>query len=101
VSCHCAVSLRHEPTEGHVYLALVYDLERRILLWVGDNRTEEAVKPFFTREIGARRCHTLRVTLHGRVGGLVTAVNCCAPGSWGLAPSIDPCYGKQPGRISD
>jgi hypothetical protein len=40
---------------------VVYDLERRVLLWVGDDRTEEAVKPFFTTEMGTRRCHTLRV----------------------------------------
>ena len=47
--------------KGQVYLTVVYDLERRVLLWVGDDRTEEVVKPFFTREMGARRCHTLRV----------------------------------------
>jgi transposase len=28
---------------------------------IRNNRTEEAVKPFFTTEMGARRCHTLRV----------------------------------------
>ena len=27
----------------------------------GDDRTEEAVRPFFTKEMGTRRCHTLRV----------------------------------------
>jgi transposase len=47
--------------KGQVYLTVVYDLERRVLLWVGEDRTEEAVKPFFTREMGARRCRTLRV----------------------------------------
>src|SRR5580693_2182682 len=47
--------------KGQVYLTVVYDLERRVLLWVGDDRTEEAVKPFFTRELGTRRCHTLRI----------------------------------------
>lgn len=47
--------------KGQVYLTLVYDLERRVLLWVGDDRTEEAVRPFFTKEMGRRRCHTLRV----------------------------------------
>lgn len=47
--------------KGQVYLTVVYDLERRVLLWVGEDRTEEAVKPFFTKEMGARRCHTLRV----------------------------------------
>ena len=47
--------------KGQVYLTVVYDLERRVLLWVGDDRTEEAVKPFFTQELGARRCRTLQV----------------------------------------
>jgi len=47
--------------KGQVYLTVVYDLERRVLLWVGDDRTEEAVRPFFTKEMGVRRCHTLRV----------------------------------------
>jgi hypothetical protein len=40
---------------------VVYDLERRVLLWVGDDRTEEAVRPFFSEEMGRRRCHTLQV----------------------------------------
>ncbi len=47
--------------KGQVYLTVVYDLERRRLLWVGDDRTEEAVRPFFTEEMGKRRCRTLRV----------------------------------------
>src|ERR1039457_5003462 len=47
--------------KGQVYLTVVYDLERRVLLWVGDGRTEEAVEPFFTKEMGRRRCQTLRV----------------------------------------
>ena len=47
--------------KGQVYLTVVYDLERRVLLWVGDDRTEEAVRPFFTQEMGRRRCQTLRV----------------------------------------
>jgi len=47
--------------KGQVYLTVVYDLERRVLLWVGDERTEEAVRPFFTKEMGKRRCQTLQV----------------------------------------
>jgi transposase len=47
--------------KGQVYLTVVYDLERRVLLWVGDERTEEAVRTFFTEEMGARRCRTLQV----------------------------------------
>ena len=34
---------------------------RRVLLWVGEDRTEEAAKKFFTEEMGRRRCTTLRV----------------------------------------
>jgi len=47
--------------KGQVYLTAVYDLERRVLLWVGEGRSEEAVAPFFTRFLGRRRCATLRV----------------------------------------
>jgi transposase len=47
--------------KGQVYLTVVYDLERRVLLWVGDERTEEAVRAFFTEEMGTRRCRTLQV----------------------------------------
>jgi transposase len=47
--------------KGQVYLTVVYDLDRRVLLWVGEDRTEEAVKKFFTEEMGPRRCHTLQV----------------------------------------
>ena len=47
--------------KGQVYLTVVYDLERRVVLWVGDDRTEEAVRPFFTEEMGKRRCQTLPV----------------------------------------
>jgi len=47
--------------KGQVYLTVVYDLERRVLLWVGDDRTEAAVRPFFIQEMGKRRCRTLRV----------------------------------------
>ena len=42
-------------------LTVVYDLERRVLLWVGEDRTEEAVKKFFTEELRKSRCRTLRV----------------------------------------
>ena len=47
--------------KGQVYLTVVYDLERRVLLWAGDGRTEEAVRRFFTEELGRQRCGTLRV----------------------------------------
>jgi transposase len=60
-------------------LTVVYDLERRVLLWVGDDRTEEAVKPFFTREMGARRCHTLRVICMGMWAAYANLVKEHAP----------------------
>jgi hypothetical protein len=41
------------------------------MLWVGDDRTEEAVKPFFTREMGARRLPYAARHLYGHVGGPV------------------------------
>ena len=44
--------------KGQVYLTVVYDLERRVLLWVGEDRTEEAVKKFFTQELGADSCES-------------------------------------------
>ena len=47
--------------KGQVYLTVVYDLERRVLLWVGEDRTEEAVAKFFTEEMGRRRCQALKV----------------------------------------
>src|SRR5712672_2632915 len=36
----CHWDRRGEPPQGQVYLTVVYDLERRVLLWVGDDRTE-------------------------------------------------------------
>jgi transposase len=42
--------------KGQVYLN---DLERRVLLWVGEDRTEAAVEKLFTQELGddaAPRC---------------------------------------------
>jgi len=47
--------------KGQVYLTVVYDLERRVLLWVGEDRTEKAVRQFFAVQLGRRRCGTLRV----------------------------------------
>jgi len=58
---HCIGIDEVSRRKGQVYLTVVYDLERRVLLWVGEDRTEEAVKKFFTEELGRRRCHTLQV----------------------------------------
>jgi len=65
--------------KGQVYLTVVYDLERRVLLWVGDDRTEEAVRPFFTKEMGRRRCHTLRVVCMDMWAAYANLVRAHAP----------------------
>jgi transposase len=46
--------------KGHHYLTVVYDLERGLLLWVGEDRTEETLSRFF-RQLGRRRSATIRV----------------------------------------
>jgi hypothetical protein len=43
--------------KGPGYRTGVYDRERRVWWWVGEDRTEAAVQPFFPKEIGPRRCH--------------------------------------------
>ena len=46
--------------KGHHYLTVVYDLERGVLLWVGEDRTEETLTRFFS-QLGRRRSATIRV----------------------------------------
>ncbi len=41
---------------------MVYDLERRTLLWVGEDRSEQTLRKFFS-ELGRRRCQTIQVVL--------------------------------------
>lgn len=65
--------------KGQVYLTVVYDLERRVLLWVGEDRTEEAVKKFFTEGLGKRRCRTLRVVCMDMWAAYVNLVSEHAP----------------------
>jgi transposase len=65
--------------KGQVYLTVVYDLERRVLLWVGEDRTEEAVKKFFTEEMGRRRCSTLQVVCMDMWAAYVNLVREHAP----------------------
>jgi transposase len=65
--------------KGQVYLTVVYDLERRVLLWVGDDRTEEAVRPFFTEEMGRRRCGTLQVVCMDMWAPYIQATSKCLP----------------------
>lgn len=45
--------------KGHRYLTVVYDLERRVLVWVGEDRTENTLTQFFTA-LGRRRCATVQ-----------------------------------------
>ena len=65
--------------KGQVYLTVVYDLERRVLLWVGEGRTEEAVKQFFTEEMGRRRCATLQAVCLDMWAAYVNLVREYAP----------------------
>ena len=65
--------------KGQVYLTVVYDLERRVLLWVGEDRTAEAVKKFFTQELGKRRCCTLQVVCMDMWAAYVNLVREHAP----------------------
>jgi transposase len=65
--------------KGQVYLTVVYDLERRVLLWVGEDRTEEAVKKFFTQELRKRRCSTLQVVCMDMWAAYVNLVKEYAP----------------------
>lgn len=44
--------------KGHHYLTVVYDLERRVLLWVGQDRTADTLNRFFA-ELGRRRCRSI------------------------------------------
>lgn len=46
--------------QGHHYLTVVYDLERGVLLWVGEDRPEETLTRFFA-ELGRRRSATIQV----------------------------------------
>ncbi len=48
--------------KGHRYLTVVYDLERRTLLWVGEDRSEPTLRKFFC-ELGRGRCQTIQVVL--------------------------------------
>jgi transposase len=53
--------------KGQVYLTVVYDLERRVLLWVGDDRTEEAGAVFHRRN-GQAALPNAPGRVHGHVG---------------------------------
>ena len=57
--CTGLASTRSAGARGHRYLTVVYDLERRTLLWVGEDRTEQTLRKFFS-QLGRRRCRTFR-----------------------------------------
>jgi len=64
--------------KGHQYLTVVYDLERRVLVWVGQDRTEQTVAKFFTG-LGRRRCSTVRVVCMDMWAPYLLAVEQHAP----------------------
>jgi transposase len=64
--------------KGHHYLTVVYDLERRVLLWVGEDRTEQTVAQFFTG-LGRRRCSPIRVVCMDMWAPYLEAVRANAP----------------------
>jgi transposase len=45
--------------KGHKYLTLFWDLKRKVLLWIGEDRTEATVEAFF-EWFGKRRARTRR-----------------------------------------
>ena len=64
--------------KGHHYLTVVYDLERHVLLWVGQERTSETLAGFF-RELGRRRCSTIHTVCMDMWPAYVGAVQEHAP----------------------
>jgi transposase len=64
--------------KGHHYLTVVYDLERGVLLWVGEDRTTETLVKFFC-ELGRRRCRTIRIVCMDMWAAYLRAVRERAP----------------------
>lgn len=64
--------------KGHHYLTVVYDLERRTLLWVGPDRTTETLAAFF-RELGPRRCRSIHTVCLDMWAAYLRAVRQHAP----------------------
>lgn len=64
--------------KGHHYLTVVYDLERRTLLWVGQDRTTETLAAFF-RKLGPRRCRTIHTVCMDMWAAYLRAVREHAP----------------------
>jgi transposase len=65
--------------KGQVYLTVVYDLERRVLLWVGEGRKEEALEPFFREFLGRRRSRRLRTVCMDMWAAYAKSVRVHAP----------------------
>jgi transposase len=64
--------------KGHHYLTIVYDLQRGVLLWVGENRSEQTLTRFFT-ELGHRRARTIQVVCLAMGQAYLKAVHLHAP----------------------
>jgi transposase len=64
--------------KGHHYLTIVYDLERGVLLWVGEDRTEQTLTRFFT-DLGRRRSRTIQVACLDMWQAYLKAVQIHAP----------------------
>jgi len=64
--------------KGHHYLTVVYDLERRVVVWVGEDRTEETLAQFF-HELGRRRSRTINVVCMDMWRAYLNAVRQHAP----------------------
>jgi transposase len=59
--------------KGHPYLTVVYDLERRVLLWTGEDCSERTLNRFFT-QLGQRRSATIQVVCLGMWRAYLKAV---------------------------
>jgi len=64
--------------KGHHYLTVVYDLERRVLVWVGVDRTADTLAGFF-REIGRRRSSSIQTVCMDMWAAYLNAVREHAP----------------------
>jgi len=67
-------------SKGQRYLTLVYDLERRRLVWIGENRDAETMKKFF-EWLGARRAHAILIVCCDMWAAYLKAVRDNLPGA--------------------
>ena len=80
--------------KGHRYLTVVYDLERRTLLWVGEDRTEQTLREFFS-ELGRRPLSHPPGGVHGHVGSV------CESSPRARCPGADSVRSLPPGAASE